>query len=265
MSDAFESQLREALERHAADIPEEAYGRLHDVDYDPRSPARRIALGTASVAGLAAAAGISLSLIGLGGGAQRAFAGWTPIPTEPRAGQRYAAENVCNRHVTRAWQRDVMLFREIRLREERSGHPSIHPLPAIGGPWHTILTDTRGPFTLVMLTNGEGEAHCLVGPGPTHIAGVDTQSLTGIHVGVRAYQVGALSLGSTRTSNGEQFKYLSGRAGRGVKAVRIDLADGKRISATIEHGWYLAWWPGSDPMMAIQAVSTHGASTQRFR
>lgn len=265
MSEPFESQLRKALEQHAERVPDEAYERLREIDYHPRSPASRVALGLAALATLAAAVGISLSLIGFGGGPQRAFAGWTPDPTAPQPGQIAAAEGACKTRVATSVNRSLQRLREMHLYEERRGHHSIHPPTGISGAWRTILADTRGPYTLVMLTNGEGDFQCLVGTEPSRLAGFTGEwpSRSGVSVGPD--QIGALSLGLTRASNGKPFKYVSGRAGTGVRAVRIVLAHGRRISATVAHGWYLAWWPGAESVTSLEVISAHGESTQQVK
>jgi hypothetical protein len=36
-----------------------------------------------------------------------------------------------------------------------------------------------------------------------------------------------------------------GLTGRDVTGVTFILADGDRVQATVEHGWYVAWWPGA--------------------
>lgn len=127
----------------------------------------------------------------------------SPTPTEPRAGQTLAAEEACKERGTRSWQLNVMLFREMRRREQRAGHPSIHPPPGFGGAWRTILTKTRSPYTLMMLTNGAGDAHCLIGPGSSQVTGVDMQSPSGARVRVGPGRLAGLSLGFTRASNGK--------------------------------------------------------------
>jgi len=38
---------------------------------------------------------------------------------------------------------------------------------------------------------------------------------------------------------------VSGSVGAGVRGVSFLLHDGTRVRATVGHGWYLAWWPGT--------------------
>lgn len=57
---------------------------------------------------------------------------------------------------------------------------------------------------------------------------------------------------------------VSGSIGSGVTGVTFVLGDGRNVRATVGHGWYLAWWPGSsrvstpDPA-SILVTTTHGA------
>jgi len=56
--------------------------------------------------------------------------------------------------------------------------------------------------------------------------------------------------GKLRSLGGGQFwsadrpgwAYASGRVGQGIVAVVVDVAGIGRITATVQNGWYLAWW-----------------------
>jgi hypothetical protein len=63
----------------------------------------------------------------------------------------------------------------------------------------------------------------------------------------------------------------SGVAGRDVKSVVLILKGGERIRATVQHGWYSAWWPGSTehrvyaiPVTA-EVLTTSGTHTIKLR
>src|SRR5580658_515396 len=90
----LEDDLRHALARIADVAPSGASERLRLIDYHPKSPRLRpLLIGSGvCIAGLVA---IALSLVGLGAGTQRAFAGWAAAPTTPEAGQVAAAKAAC--------------------------------------------------------------------------------------------------------------------------------------------------------------------------
>jgi hypothetical protein len=53
---------------------------------------------------------------------------------------------------------------------------------------------------------------------------------------------------------------LAGRAGRDVSAVQFVFADGSKVDATIQNGWYFAWWPALDYPSSVQV--TAGSKTR---
>jgi RNA polymerase sigma factor (sigma-70 family) len=54
------------------------------------------------------------------------------------------------------------------------------------------------------------------------------------------------------------------RAGSGVRAARLTLDDGLAITATVEHGWAVAWWPGPHHVAAARLTTATGTRTQTF-
>jgi len=47
---------------------------------------------------------------------------------------------------------------------------------------------------------------------------------------------------------------LIGRAGSRIKAVIAILGDGTEVAASLDRGWFSAWWPGSDTPMVVAAL-----------
>jgi hypothetical protein len=245
MSEHLERQLREAFEQRAAALPPDAYERLQDTDYHPRSPLHRVGMGLAGLAALIAAAAVSLSIIGFGGGGtQRAFAGWVPVPSAAAPGQTPAAEAACRTTVSK--------------------QPQLPPLTK-PGPLRVLLADTRGPYTMVLVTDGNTDSNCLVGPWPSpSTVGVSGSSPSAITIKVPPDQIGAFSIGLTRAENEQPFTHTEGRVGSVVSAVRFVLANGKRVSATIGKGWYLAWWP-AQRALAIEVVASGHTTVHQLK
>jgi hypothetical protein len=273
MSDRFERELKEVFQRRAAGVPEDTYERLRETDFRPRSPTRRIGFALTGLATVGAAVVISLSLIGVGGGPQRAFAGWTPVPTPAVSGRRAAAEAACLKETTRSVARDLRAIRQLELRQsarEHSGrhhhrHRLLSSLEAAAG-WRTAIADTRGPYTLVVLTNGSnGVATCLTGPDPARIVGASMGfGAPGASLpAAPADGIVELVTGYTAADvERDGFSHAEGKAGAGVKAVRFVLADRTRVTASVANGWYLAWWPGNRPAVATETVAAGRTSSR---
>jgi hypothetical protein len=52
-----------------------------------------------------------------------------------------------------------------------------------------------------------------------------------------------------------------GMAGNDVSAVTFDFTDGPTVDATIQNGWYFAWWPNLDQPTSVQ-ITTRSGQTQ---
>jgi hypothetical protein len=265
MNERFERELKEAFQRRAAGVPEDAYERLRKTDFRPRSPVRRIGFALTGLATAGAAVALSLSLVGVGGGPQRAFAGWAPVPTPAVSGRRAAAEAAClkeTRSSVARYLKDVRRLESRQSTREHSGrrhnwHRLLSSLEAAGG-WRTAIADTRGPYTLVVLTDRDGIATCLTGPDPSRIVG---SSIGFGSPGARlpsAPTDGIVELGVGYTAADVErygFSHADGRAGAGVKAVRFVLGDRTRVTASVASGWYLAWWPGDRSAVATETLA----------
>ena len=116
----------------------------------------------------------------------------------------------------------------------------------------SVLTDTRGPFTAQGYARPHGVGTCLQGPG------VSLNSTTSMQPAIHG---GAIEVFEQTTfSRGVAATLLDGRVAAGVRGVHINLSNGRRITATVAHGWYLAWWPGKPH--ATTAVITRAHRTQ---
>jgi hypothetical protein len=62
-----------------------------------------------------------------------------------------------------------------------------------------------------------------------------------------------------------KLAYAFGRAGRDVSAVTFKFADGKTVRATVEHGWYFAWWPWASSPLTARVVTPSGTTVIPIR
>jgi hypothetical protein len=228
MTNHLETDLREALQAGAAQVPASAAERLTRHDYHPRTRRLRppVAIGALATG---AAAGTAAVVISLGAGAYNAFAGWSPTPTAPAPGQLAAAQASC----------------------EQSQSP-IAGLPL-------QLSDTRGPFTFSIYADSTTSATCIKGPSFTVVSG----SMSSNPVSVPAGHI-LLSSSHATERGGDAYSVAEGRTGTGVTGVTLTLGDGSTVQATVGNGWFVAWWPSSQVVTSAQLASSSGTTTQTF-
>jgi hypothetical protein len=226
MTEQLEAEVRAALHDRAAHVPAVTVARLTRVDYHPRTRRLRPRLAIGGLAGAAGAAGAVAAVISLTAGASSAFAGWSATPTLPKPGQLAAASSDCQTQS-----------------------------PIAGLPLE--LTDTRGPFTFSIYADSQSSASCIKGPSFTAVSG-NTSSAP---INVAAGQI-LLSSEHMTTRGGDAYSFADGRAGDGVSAVTLVLADGTDVQATVENGWFVAWWPSTSDVKSAQVTTPSGTTTQ---
>lgn len=220
----FEADLSEWMHARAARV--HASPRLVEADYRPRTHSRRLRRVISS--GLAVAAGTTAAALSLAGGVSTAFAGWTAQPTTPTPAQRAAAEIYCARNVP-----------DPRL-----------PLK---------LADTRGPFTVLIYSNGGANDFCTAGPSFQNVSSWTTSPPV-------TPGAGRLWLWTDHTSidDGHPYGTMIARVGDGVRGANLTLEDGSAVTATVENGWAVAWWPGMQHLASVQLTTFTGTRTQTF-
>jgi hypothetical protein len=55
---------------------------------------------------------------------------------------------------------------------------------------------------------------------------------------------------------GADDNFALGQAGSEVSAVTFAFANGKTVVASIEHGWYFAWWPWATEPTSVTVTTT---------
>lgn len=222
---SIETDLRAALHERAAPI--HASSDLLAVDYHPRT--RRLRPPVAIGGGLTTiAGGVVAAVLLLTSGASNAFAGWAPQPTTPTAAQLPAAKAYCAKHV-----------------------------PTPGLPLE--LTDTRGPFTFEVYANDTSNDFCITGPSFINASGFRTPTPVTV-------PAGNLHLWAehTTTHAGQAYGFVIARAGDGVSAATLTLENGTEVTATVQNGWTVAWWPGTRQVTGARLTTATGTQTQTF-
>jgi hypothetical protein len=227
MSDQLRADLSAALRTRAAQVPQASIDRLTRLDYRPRTRGVRppVAIGAAAATAGAAAAAVAVA-ISLSAGASNAFAGWSPTPTAPSPSQLAQSRAECAAHA-----------------------------PVAGLPLQ--LTDTRGPFTFSVYADSTSSATCISGPSFTAVSGSTSSAPVVV-------PTGAVQLSTAHQTNGDgqAYSFAEGHAGSGVTGVALVLADGTNVQATLQNGWFVAWWPSAETVKSADVTTPAGVKTQ---
>jgi hypothetical protein len=241
MNDLSESDLRAAFKARFETVAPERELRLGTFDYRSRTTRRRRLWAATGTGGTALTGGVVAAILMLSSGASVAE-GWTPVPTAPSATAVAAATAACN------WV------------NETSGPPILTGTP--------VLTDGRGSYTALIYVNGHVAHICISNgqhtatslamtdmplffdavPGPDQLGDPD-----GFGGGAPGFP------GSANSSGGAED--VSGLAGSDVSAVTFDFANGSTVDATVQNGWYFAWWPGDSRPTTVQVTTSTGTLT----
>ena len=193
-----------------------------------RRPRRRWAVGFAT-------AGISLSglvafLLTLGGSTP-ALAAWTAVPQHVPAGQAARLAASCERELT-------------------AGRFAIR----LGAP-ASALAERRGAATAVLLAGSAGIEAICVNPAPSGAA-AGSGPLVGI--GTPGRSRGPLTVDGVPGGPGLGDSAVYGRVADGASQVLVTTRDGRLVTATLGHRYFLAWWPSGAGIKAIRVLGRAG-------
>jgi hypothetical protein len=257
--DQLEDDVRAALAARADEVPASAATRVRTHPYQARTRSLRppVAVGGVTVA---AATGVAVWLFALSPQTSTAFAGWTAAPSTAAAGQVSTAESACQSRVA-------------ALPSPPTGSDQSSPSLNLAG-LQPVLSDTRGPFTWVILANGNASSYasCITGPSLTTVSANSSASPStaagangsGTGSSVPAGQIRLSSSSHASTSNGASYSFAEGRVGNGVTDATLVLSDGTHVKATIQNGWFAAWWPGDRPVSSALVTTAAGTTTEQI-
>jgi len=259
MNEQLASDLKAAFSRHASALPTGAGAGLRQVDYHPRTSRVPARLTAGALAGAAVTTGTVVSAVVLGS-SQAAFAGWSAAPTAASAARTSTAEATC---------------------AARLAAVPAPPGGATPGPWSTVDSDVRGPFTLVVYGDGGGDvATCITGPSITVVSlsaahggsvtasgqggAVDGRGASGSTMITRIGS-GSITKGSVThldsTSQGP-YTLVEGQLDPSVTGVTLIRSDGEHVEASTANGWFVAWWPGNGDTTSAEITTAAGVTTQ---
>ena len=58
------------------------------------------------------------------------------------------------------------------------------------------------------------------------------------------------------------YTLINGRTQPGVTGVTLLRDDGQDVVASVAHGWFVAWWPGSSGTTSAQVTTASGTTTE---
>lgn len=238
MSDLPESKLRTAFAARLEMLSPEREARLRAFDYRSRARRHRSVWAAMGTAGTALTGGIVAAILMLSSGASVAE-GWTAVPSAPSAAAVAAATATCN------WVND------------RNGPPILSGTP--------VLTDGRGSYTAAIYVDGH-VANICISNGQHQATGITTNTrILSFEAAPGPDQLGNPSGGGGSApgfpgSSGQEMD-VQGLAGSDVSAVTFKFADGSTVGATVQNGWYFAWWPGERWPSSVRVTTSTGTLT----
>lgn len=245
-ADTFEERLLDALlERF------DTLGPRPDVSPAP-APQRAIRRYALPVGCLAAATTVaSLSIVEMGGAAPTkharsatptyALASWTARPTSAGRVQVVQAESLCSSSLDQTGA---------------SAPGQKQGPPLTGGPWKAAVVDTRGDLTLVLYSDGPGSMACLSDSSFVWLNALDTTGEAPV-----ADNGASLDWVSTRGAAGDVYTIAAGRTGSEVTGVGLVRADGSEVTATVNAGRFLAWWPRDEGVKSLSVTTDTGTQS----
>lgn len=238
MSDLPESELRSAFAARLEMLSPEREARLRAFDYRSRAGRHRGVRTAIGAGATALVGGVVVAIVMLSSGASVAE-GWTAVPSAPSAAAVAAATAACN------WVND------------RNGPPVLRGTP--------VLTDGRGSYTAAIYVDGH-TTHICISNGQHEATGIATNGrILSIEAAPGPGQLGLPSGGGGSApgfpgSLGQEGD-VYGLAGREVSAVTFEFADRGAVEATVQNGWYFAWWPGDSRPSSVRVTTSTGTSS----
>lgn len=244
MNDLLESELQAAFASRLDAVSPEREARLLALDYRTKVIRRRRLWAALGASGSAlTGVGVAVFVL-LASGTSVAYAGWTPVPAVPTPAALAAATAACN------------------ALHDAGEQPVLTGTP--------VLTDARGKYTAgiyvadhvarVCISDGQGTETSLVTDGATlelYAAPGPGQLSDPVGTGSSAagFSSSPSSIGSGQEVN------ATGLAGSDVSAVAFVFSDERMVDATVQNGWYFAWWPGRNWPSSVEVTTSTGTVT----
>jgi hypothetical protein len=269
---ALERAIRRDLTAHERRSP-------HDFSWLRRH--RRV-WALAGTAGSAVAAGVTAVVLLLSSGATPAYAGWSPTPTAAEQAAVLTARKTCSansilRNGGRSLPAPVLTEargRYVALVAVEHGQATSCVTDGPGESSESALKTIRAPAAgrLSAPIMYGSSAPGFPGARPDHWTPWMKQELKWELELMRPLIKGHPRLRARYVETARQrvlrqghVAVTFGRAGVGVSRVIFDVSGGHKVQATVEHGWYFAWWPWTEWATTAQVTNRSGTITVPLR
>jgi hypothetical protein len=121
-----------------------------------------------------------------------------------------------------------------------------------------VLSDTRGPFELLVYSSVASTVLCLSGSGFTSLTGGGG----GSNLGVPAAGTIVVDRSFFTSDAGQAYTVFYGRTAPDVRAVTLTLSDGSSVVASTGDDRFAAWWPSGSGIASAQVTGSGGSVTQ---
>lgn len=265
MSDTIEQSLRDLFAADAAGYDTApVLARLRTQARRPFSRRRlwpTVGIGGTAVAGVVAGLALALS-----SSATPAYAFWSAVPKPASSSVVAKATRVCGHGFTgtgaAAYQR--AFSRQPVLAEERGTSTAL--LEVSDGKLYSCLVigaplSHRAPWHVNVAQHGAVSA----APAADQISapyarqsGVGWGNLPAPKFRFDHATQAQIYEFLARHVGGGYGPYVVGRAGSAITAVSFAFANGHTVSATVEGGWYFAWWPWTSRATTVSVTAASG-------
>jgi hypothetical protein len=184
---------------------------------------------------------VALAVDLTGSGAPSAFAAWTATTTTPPASQLASADASCSRFYG-------PLIKKVSPPDIPSSLPPL------------TLTDSRGPFELLLYSDPSWFFACFWGHG----SAISLAWNGGPEAPASPHSIGVPQVPFDRNADGSGYTMAYGYVGAQVKAVTLHLTDGTNVEATVQNGFYAAWWPVRTDVASAEVTTSAGVLHQDF-
>lgn len=133
--------------------------------------------------------------------------------------------------------------------------------PSWPAPRDVAVVDQRGDLTMVLFTGPQSEMLCL--RTPTGVGMTGRGYTTGREpLGDRLFADFAEQMGMHNIENDSKMNVLTGRVSPKVGKVVVGTEDGLEVTATVDHGWVVVWWPSLGKPKDVRLYDEAGAVLQ---
>jgi hypothetical protein len=282
MNDTLEQSLRDLYREDASNYNNTAaLERLRARTARPQRK-RRLVWPKVGLGGAALTGGIVAVILLLSSGAPLAYAGWTSVPTTATPTSIASTSDTCAHAFTGtgAAATERAFTQQPVLSESRGIYTAVIVVSdgklyscLIGGnkhdpnnglrlpndpgiSWHLSISnygavqEAPGPEQISVpyeLQSGFGEGGGTGNPGPSrHLVDLPPAQQSALLAKLRGGGRGPNALG---------------QAGSDISAVSFTFTNGETVGATVENGWYFAWWPWTSKPTSMIANTSSGTIT----